>query len=79
MTKPGAITSHKDNRSHPKASEHQVVQVNDLLYFFECLSKDYTHKIRSMVTYERKVEGPIVEQRSCFLRVVRKPACSLAT
>ena len=53
--------------------------MNKLLYFFECLCKEYTHKIRFMLTYESKVKGPIVEQGSCFLHVVCKPTCNLVT
>ena len=39
-----------------------VAQGKNLLYLFACLSKEYTHKIRFMITYESKVKGPLIEQ-----------------
>ena len=75
MTKPRAIASKNDTS---KPSKQHVAPFNNLLYLSECLSKDYTHKNRFMTTYESKVKGPIVEQGSCFLHVVHKPAHSLA-
>ena len=79
MTKPRAIASNNDNRLHPKPSQKHVARVINLLYFLECLSEEYTHKIHFMLTYESKVKGPIVEQGSCLLLVVRKPTCNLAS
>ena len=78
MTKPRAIAFNNDNRSHPKPSEQHVATVNNWLYFFYCLSKEDTHKIRFMLTYESKVKDPIVEQSSCFLHVVCKTTGNLA-
>ena len=72
------LASNNDNRSHPKPSEQHVTPVNNLLYFFVCLSKEYTHKICFMLTYESKVKGPIVEQGLGFLHVVRKSTCNFA-
>ena len=78
MTKPRAIASNNDNRSHPKNLEQHVATVDNLLYFFKCLYKEDTHKIGFMLTYKSKVKSQIVEQGSCFLHVVCKTTCNLA-